>query len=55
MSEKIKNGVVVEIYQDNEEDTEKVVSILKQYFRVRETNRKLYIDPPQRGEVKKEN
>jgi len=32
----IKNGLA-KIYQDSEEDTEKVVSILKQYFRVRET------------------
>jgi len=34
----IKNGVV-EIYQDSEEDTEKIVAILKQYFRVREIKR----------------
>jgi len=33
----IKNGVV-EIYQDSEEDTEKIVSILKHYFRVYEIN-----------------
>jgi len=32
----IKNGLVA-IYQDSEEDTEKVVSILKHYFRVYET------------------
>lgn len=32
----IKNGVV-EIYQDSEEDTEKIVTILKHYFRVHET------------------
>jgi hypothetical protein len=34
----IKNGLVA-IYQDSEEDTEKVVSILKHYFRVYEINR----------------
>ena len=33
----IKNGLV-KIYKDSEEDTEKVVSILKHYFRVRETH-----------------
>ena len=32
----IKNGSV-KIYQDSEEDTEKIVAILKHYFRVRET------------------
>ena len=32
----INNGVV-EIYQDSEEDTEKIVAILKQYFNLRET------------------
>ena len=32
----IKNGFV-EIHQDSEEDTEKIVAILKHYFRVHET------------------
>ena len=33
----IKNGFV-EIHRDNEEDTEKIVAILKHYFRVHEIN-----------------
>jgi hypothetical protein len=33
----IKNGFVT-IHQDNEEDTEKIVAVLKHYFRVREIN-----------------
>jgi hypothetical protein len=32
----IKNGLV-KIYQDSEEDTDKIVAILKHYFRVHET------------------
>ena len=32
----IKNGSV-EIHQDGEEDTEKIVAVLKHYFRVHET------------------